>query len=270
MPVDFARLKDLSIQLRLDLLDMVYKNGGHFGGPLSSLDLLISLYFSNLFNFKSEKDKFILSAGHLAPALYVILTEAGYFDKSNLDNFSQFGSLLQGHSSTHTPGVLYSSGSLGQGLSFAAGLALANLVDRKKSQVICLTTDGEHQEGQIWEAAAFANKYKLKNLINIIDHNKYQIDGSLQDIMPLEDLASKYIRFGWTVKEVDGHDLKKITKVLKEAKTSNYPTCIVAHTVFAKGISFAQYDYQYHDIKNLDSRLYQLARDSLVSQLNHD
>lgn len=268
MPISVENLRKLSVELRLDLLDMVFKNNGHFGGPLSSLDILISLYFSKLFNFKSQKDKFILSAGHLAPALYVVLSKAGFFDKSNLDNFSQFKSILQGHSSTYTPGVLYSSGSLGQGLSFACGLALAEKIDHKKGFIVCLTSDGEHQEGQVWEAAAFANKYQLKNLINIVDYNQYQIDGSTDEIMSLEDLGSKYIKFGWTVKEVSGHDFSKLIQVIEISKTSNYPTCIIARTIFGKGIPFAQYDYRYHDIKNLDEKLYQLARNYLLSQLN--
>ena len=267
MALSTADLKKLSWRLRLRLLDMVYLNGGHFGGPLSSLDLLISLYFSDVFQFKST-DRFILSAGHLAPALYVVLSQAGYFSSSELEKFSHFKSPLQGHVSLSTPGVIYASGLLGQGLSFASGLALANLLDKKSNYTVCLTTDGEHQEGQIWEAAMFANKYKLSHLINIVDCNKYQIDGSLQDIMPLGDLAQKYVSFGWSVKEINGHDYAKIIKILSLSKKSNYPTCIIAHTTFAKGISFAENNYRYHDIKKLDADLYQLAKNDLNKHLN--
>jgi len=237
---------------------MIYQSGGgHIGGSLSSLDLIIAVYFSGLFDL--TQDKFILSAGHLCPALYVVLAQAGYFDKKLLSTYSSFGSILQGHVSTDVSGVNYSSGSLGQGLSFAAGLALGD----SKHTAICLTSDGEHQEGQTWEAAMFANKYHLGNLINIVDRNHYQIDGSTEDIMPLEDLAAKYIKFGWTVSAIDGHDFSQITKALAKAKDSNYPNCIIATTVFGKGVSFMQYDYHYHDIKSLDERLYLRAKKEL-------
>ena len=273
MALSTTDMQKLSWQLRLDLLDMIYKNDGHFGGPLSCLDILISVYFSGLFRFSnksisSRDDNFILSAGHLAPALYVVLATKAYFSKKELDTFSHFKSKLQGHISTSTPGVLYSSGALGQGLSFASGLAYANKLARKKKTTICLTTDGEHQEGQVWEAAMFASKYKLNNLINIVDRNMYQIDGSTESIMPLEDLASKYIRFGWTVKEVDGHDYSKLQKIFEISKSSDYPTCVIAHTTFAKGVAFAHYDYKYHDVKNLDKNLYKLARHEIQKHLN--
>ncbi len=252
-------LRSVSQKLRLDLLNLVRDaRESHIGGPLSSLDLITAIYFSKIFDLK--KDHFILSAGHLAPALYVVLAHAGYFPQARLKNFSSFGSHLQGHTSTDTPGVEYSSGSLGQGLSFAAGLALGD--PRRHS--ICLTTDGEHQEGQTWEAAMFAKKYKLGNLINIIDYNQYQIDGAVEDIMPLGNLAQKYIKFGWAVTTINGHNFKTIIKVLKKAqKKSDYPTCIIAKTIFAKGISFMQYDYQYHDIKNLSEAQYQRAKKEL-------
>jgi len=245
--------------LRLDLLDLAQSAGqSHLGGPLSSMDILTSLYFSKIFNLK--KDHFTLSAGHLAPALYVVLAKAGYFPKSKLKEYSAFGSPLQGHASTTTPGVSYSSGALGQGLSFAAGLALGD----PNHASICLTTDGEHQEGQVWEAVMFAKKYKLGNLINIVDHNHYQIDGAVEDIMPLGRLASKYIKFGWSVFTVNGHNFTALEKALKKAKKkSNYPTCIIANTIFAKGVSFMQYDYNYHDIKDLSEAQYQRAREDL-------
>ncbi len=256
-------LQAVSRKLRLDLLDLVYTaKESHIGGPLSCLDLLISIYFSKLFKFPQNKtstshDNFILSAGHLAPAYYTVLAHANYFPKTRLKDFSSFGSHLQGHVSTDTPGVQYSSGSLGQGLSFAAGLALG----QPRRKTICLTSDAEHQEGQIWEATMFAKKYKLGNLINIVDHNHYQIDGAVEDIMPLGSLAQKYIKFGWSVITVNGHNFKSIINALKKAKKkSNYPTCIIGKTIFGKGISFMQYDYTYHDIKNLTESQYQRAR----------
>lgn len=250
-------LQNLSQDFRHDLLDMVYKNGGHIGGSLSSIDLITSVYFGNLFNLK--KDKFILSAGHLAPALYVVLANAGYFDKKLLDTYSNFDSILQGHVSTEVPGVNYSSGALGQGLSFACGLALGD----PKNKIICLTSDGEHQEGQIWESLLFAKKYNLKNLINIIDCNQFQIDGPVEKIMPLNDLAGKYIKFGWTVTSVDGHNFSQIIAALKEAKNSNYPNCIIAKTTLGKGISFMENNYKYHDVKSLSDQLYNLAKSEL-------
>lgn len=217
---------------------------------------MIATYFSQVFDLK--EDKFILSAGHLAPALYVVLSHAGYFPKEYLSSYAAFGSILQGHISTETPGVNYSSGSLGQGLSFSCGLAIG-----QPHRVICLTTDGEHQEGQTWEAVQFAPKYRLGNLINIVDVNRYQIGGSVEDMMPLGDLAAKYIRFGWTVSEVNGHNFPELISALKKTVNSGYPNCLIAHTDFGSGISFAKDNFQYHDVKNLNKKLYLCARQEL-------
>ncbi len=262
------KLQSISVSLRLDLLDLVYQNGGHIGGSLSSLDILIALYFGKIFNFPKTynftKDCFILSAGHLAPALYTVLAQYGTFPKAELTRYGHFGSILQGHVSTDVPGVLFSSGALGQGLSFGVGLALA---DKKKS-VVTLTSDGEHQEGQIWEAAMAASKYRLNNLINIVDYNKYQIDGSTQDIMPLDDLGSKYLRFGWSVYEFDGHDYKELLKFLQKAKSDALgPTCLIAHTTLGKGISYMHYDYHYHDVATLSFEDYQRAKQDIQSSI---
>ena len=255
----FHPLSKISHQLRLDLLDMIYKSGsGHIGGSLSSLDILISLYYSDIFDFK--KDHFILSAGHLACALYTVLASKKYFSANLLSTYSDFDSILQGHISKDIPGVEYSSGSLGQGLSFATGLSIGD----PKHTTICLTSDGEHQEGQIWEAVMFAKKYKLGNLINIVDYNGMQIDGSTQDIMPLNNLAAKYVQFGWTVTTVDGHNFFQLTKALKQAKNSDYPNCIIAKTVLGKGISFMENNYKYHDVKNLDEKIYLNAKDEFT------
>jgi transketolase len=250
-------LQIIAKELRNDLLDMTSKNGGHIGGSLSSLDLIIAVYFGNLFDLK--KDHFILSAGHLAPSLYTVLAKAKYFSKNLLETYSSFNSLLQGHVSKDVPGVEYSSGSLGQGLSFACGLALGD----SKHTTICLTSDGEHQEGQIWESLLFAKKYKLGNLINIIDFNQMQIDGPVSQIMPLDNLASKYVHFGWTVTTVDGHNFNQIISALKNAKNSNYPNCIIAKTILGKGISFMENNFNYHDVKNLSEGLYEKAKSEL-------
>lgn len=251
-------LDEVAKELRLDLLEMIYESGGgHIGGSLSALDLMVTVYMGKIFDFK--KDHFVLSAGHLAPALYVVLARQGYFPKSELKKYSSLGSRLQGHVSMEVPEVEYSSGSLGQGLSFSCGLALGD----KKRTVICLTSDGEHQEGQIWEAAMLASKYKLGNLINIVDVNNYQIDGSTDEIMPLGKLGQKYISFGWTVKNVDGHNFGELIKALKTAVNTEYPTCILARTILGKGVSFMQYDWRYHDVKKLEERLYLRVKEEL-------
>lgn len=252
-------LSKISKELRLDILDMIYQAGtGHIGGSLSSLDLVIAVYFSELFNLK--KDRFVLSAGHLCPALYTVLVKAGFFSKDLLSSYASLGSMLQGHVSIDVPGVNFSSGSLGQGLSFAAGLALGD----KKNFSICLTSDGEHQEGQVWEAIMLANKYHLGNLINLVDYNGLQIDGSVDQIMPLNNLAAKYIQFGWNVTVIDGHNFNQIIKALKNAKNSNSPNCIIAKTVLGKGISFMENDYHYHDVKQIPQDLYLKAKKQLL------
>jgi transketolase len=252
----------LSRELRLDLLGLTYKSGsGHIGGSLACLDILISLYHSNVFNFK--KDHFILSAGHLATALYTVLASKNYFSKSKLSTYGNLGSILQGHISADVPGVEYSSGSLGQGLSFAAGLAIGD----PKNTVVCLTSDGEQQEGQIWEAIMFANKYKISNLINVVNQNGFQIDGSTDEIMPLDDLANKYLQFGWDVISVDGHNIPKLVQTFKLAKKSKKPICIIAKTTLGKGISFMECNIDYHDVKDLSQENYLLAKNELKNYL---
>lgn len=247
-------MKDIpNKNLRLDLINLIYKNGGHVGGSLAALDIINTIYTCNLFNF--DKDHFVLSTGHLATALYTVFASLGKIPKKMLDTYGCFGSPLQGHVSTKVKGVEYSSGSLGQGLSFAAGLALGD----PKNYSICITSDGEQQEGQIWEAAMFASKYKLNNLINIINDNGMQIDGTTDEIMPLGSLADKYIQFGWDTVSIDGHDPKAITNALNQAKKSNKPFCIIAKTVMGKGVSFMENNYKYHDVKSLSQELYEQA-----------
>jgi transketolase len=252
---DLAYLKSLSREFRLDVLNTVYLAGfGHIGGSYSCIDLLTSLYFTDLFNF--DHDHFVLSAGHLCLSLYAVLAKVGKIPKDLLPSYGEFGSILQGHVSADIPGIEYSSGSLGQGLSFSAGLALGD----HRHMTICLTTDGEHDEGQTWEAVTFAKKYQLGNLINIVDCNGLQIGGSTDSIMPLGNLASRYLAAGWTVTTVNGHNFSAIIKALTRAKEhSIYPTCIIANTVLGKGVSYMENDYHYHDVKNLPDELYELA-----------
>lgn len=244
-------LTSIARELRLSVFDMISAAGaGHLGGSFSSLDIMTSLYFSDTFNF--DRDHFVLSAGHLCPTLYAILAKKGKIKPSVLSTYSQIDSILEGHSSSQVPGVEFSSGSLGQGLSFASGLALGD----KDHHTVCLTTDGEHDEGQIWEAIMFANKYHQGNLINIVDYNHMQIGGTTDEIMPLDELAAKYIRFGWTVQTVDGHDFYALLKAIKTAKNSTiYPACIIAKTTLTKGISFMENDYHYHDVKKLSDEI---------------
>lgn len=249
----------LARSLRLDILEMINHAGfGHIGGSFSSVDILISLYNSGVFNF--DKDHFILSAGHICPALYAVLAYEGKFPREELLTYAQFASRLQGHSNLETPGVEYASGSLGQGLSFAAGLALGD----KNHHTVCLSTDGEHNEGEIWESIAFANKYHQGNLISIVDCNGYQLGGSTKEMMPLDELASKYLHFGWTVTTVDGHNFYELERALKIAKSSTiYPACIIAKTTLGKGVSFMENNFEYHDVKKLPEDIYLAAKNEL-------
>jgi transketolase len=267
MASNYTYLKNIALDVRKDVLDIIYQTGsGHIGGSLSSTDILVALYFSNLFNFYPlepdypKRDRFILSAGHLALGLYSVLCRSGFFDEKLLYTYAQLKSPLQGHAHRLVPGVEYSSGSLGQGLSVAAGMALADQKDRQKRFTLCLTSDGEHNQGQVWEAAMFAAKYDLNHLINLVDQNGIQIGGTTQKIMPLGDLASKYYEFGWQVYEIDGHNFSALLRTLTYAKESaQKPVVIIAKTILAKGISFMEGKYQYHDLKNLSEKKYKKA-----------
>lgn len=258
-------LTEISRKLRLQILDTIYYSGfGHLAGSFSSLDLILALYHSGLFNF--DKDHFILSAGHLCLAHYAVLAEIKKSSLEFINRYSEFGSPFQGHESIEVPGVEYSSGSLGQGLSFAAGLALGD----KDRHTVCLTTDSEHNEGQIWEAIQFAHKYHQGNLINIVDYNRIQLGGFTKEIMPLDELASKYLRFGWTVTTVNGHNFYELIKAIKKAKDSSiYPACIIAKTIPAHGISFMENNPEYHDLKNLTQEVYQRAQQELLMIGSH-
>lgn len=258
------RLSAISRELRREILTTTYLSGAsHIGGTLSALDAILSLYHHPKLDF--TRDHFILSAGHLCLAHYSVLCQKHQIPYKRLYTFSQFGSTYQGHESADVPGVEFSSGSLGQGLSFAAGIALAE----KNSHTICFTSDGEHNEGQIWEALLFANKYHLGNLINIVDYNGIQIDGTTDEIMPLGELAAKYLRFGWTVTTVDGHDFFALEKAISAAlKSTIYPACIIAKTTFGKGVSFMEKNPAYHHVKNLSEADYHRALDELDDQ-NH-
>ncbi len=239
--------------IRKHIINMIFEAGsGHPGGSLSSVDILTALYFHTMRHNALEpkwtdRDRFILSKGHAAPALYATLAEAGYFPIKELLSLRKIGSMLQGHPYSNVPGVEVSSGSLGQGLSIASGVALAGKLDRKDYRVYTLLGDGECDEGQVWEAAIFASHYKLDNLTAIVDRNGLQIDGPTEKIMCLEPIAGKWKAFGWHVIEIDGNKTTEIIESLDEAKgISGRPTVIIAHTLKGKGVSFMEWINAFH------------------------
>jgi transketolase len=220
---------------------------GHPGGSLSAADIVAVLYFHQLRHRPQEpswpdRDRFVMSKGHAAPVLYAALAEAGYFPVSYLKTLRRAGSSLQGHiDMLSLPGIEMSTGSLGQGLSTANGMALAARLDKKEWRVYCLLGDGECQEGQVWEAAMTSAHYKLDNLTAIVDHNKFQIDGPLDKIKDVRPFADKWRAFGWNVLTCNGHDIKVLTGTLDSAaKCKGKPTVIIADTIKGKGVSFME------------------------------
>jgi transketolase len=241
-------------QLRIDILSMICEAGsGHPGGSLSAIDIMAVLY-NNIMNHDPKnpkmpgRDRFILSKGHIAPALYAVLADCGYFNKEELMTLRKYGSILQGHPYMHkTPGVEISTGSLGQGLSVATGIALGAKLNNETYRVYCMMGDGEIQEGQIWEAAMSAGHYKLDNLVGIVDYNGVQIDGSCEDVMNIDPVKDKWLAFNWNVIEVDGHDVVKIEEAFhKASEFKGKPTLILAHTVKGKGVSFMENNCAWH------------------------
>ncbi|MBM3702748.1 MAG: transketolase [Actinobacteria bacterium] len=224
--------------------------GGHLAGSLSCIDILIAIYFKVLKHKPKNpnwenRDRFILSKGHGAPALYTVLAMNKYFPEEELFTLRKINSRLQGHPDCKKlPGIEISTGSLGQGLSVAVGMALGYKYDGKNSQIYCLLGDGECDEGQVWEAAMFASSYNLKNITIIIDRNGYQIDGRTEDVMKLEPLDLKWKSFGWEVEEIDGHDMRKIVDVLDKSRGRRI--VIIAHTIKGKGVSFLENNNAYH------------------------
>lgn len=250
---DIKMLDEKARTIRKHVISMIFEAGsGHPGGSLSCVDILTVLYFHtmrhNSFESKwNDRDRFILSKGHAAPALYATLAEAGYFPTKELSSLRKIGSMLQGHPDSNVPGVDVSSGSLGQGLSIADGLALGAKLDNKSYRVYALLGDGECDEGQVWEAAILASHFKLDNLTAIIDRNGLQIDGPTEKIMCLEPIAGKWKAFGWHVIEIDGNKIVEIIAALDEAKRINgKPTVIIAHTFKGKGVSFMEWISAFH------------------------
>ena len=256
-------LKKKTIQLRRDILEMLNKSGsGHTGGSLSIVEILTILFYSEMKHDPTnpkwpERDRFILSKGHAAPALYAVLADTGYFKKEELSHLRKLGAMLQGHpDSLTTPGIEISTGSLGQGLGVANGIALSLKLDKKKSRVFALLGDGEIQEGLVWESAMSAGHYKLNNLTAILDNNRLQIDGKVKDVMTVYPIADKFKSFNWNVMEIDGHDLLSIKSAIKIAeKITDKPTMIIAHTIKGKGVSIFENKVKYHGITPTDEEL---------------
>ncbi|MDR2197307.1 MAG: transketolase [Coriobacteriales bacterium] len=253
--LDAATLRQRAAWIRRDILDMITRaKSGHPGGSLSAADIMATLYFGGILRHNPEnpalpeRDRFILSKGHAAPVLYATLAEAGYFPREELATLRKLGSRLQGHPDMHKlPGVEVSTGSLGQGLSIAAGLAYALRNRGESAQVFVLLGDGELQEGQIWEAILFAAHQGLGNLVAIIDNNGLQIDGSTDEISSLGAIEAKFRAFGWASHTTDGHDVAALHTALTQAKHyTDAPFALIAHTVKGKGVSFMENQCGWH------------------------
>lgn len=253
-PMSIAELQETARRMRVHCIRMIANaNSGHPGGSLSAADIVAALFFYAMrWDPKdphwSARDRFILSKGHGCPALYAALAEAGVLAEQELLTFRVIDSRLQGHPSRKDlPYCEASTGSLGQGLSIAIGEALAARNMPERYRVYTLIGDGESQEGQIWEAAAAASHFKADNLTAILDYNRFQLDGAIGQIMSIEPVADKWRAFGWSVKEIDGHDMEQIVEALDWAKTvSDSPQMIIAHTVKGKGVSFMENDNEFH------------------------
>lgn len=251
------KLKELKLKAnqarQLVIETLVEAGSGHSGGPLGMADIFTMMYFHILNQDPKnptweDRDRLILSNGHICPIRYVSMAQAGYFPIEELKTLRKINSRLQGHPHrTALPGVETTSGPLGEGLSQAIGIALAGKLDNKSYHTYVLTSDGEHQEGNTWEAALFAGKMKLNNLIQIIDYNNIQIDGKIEDIMPLEPIKAKYEAFNWHVIEIDGNDMEAFVKAIQEAhKIEDRPVFVLARTTPGKGVSFMENDYHWH------------------------
>jgi transketolase len=254
LDLSIPELEKMAKQLRRDVITMIATAGsGHPGGSLSAADIVTALYFKVMRHDPKnpqwpDRDRFVLSKGHAAPILYAALAECGYFPVEELSTLRKLDSRLQGHTDrTLTPGVEMSAGSLGQGLSYGIGIALAGRLDKRDYQVYVLLGDGECEEGQVWEAAMFAPHHKVDRLTAIVDHNDLQLDGRVCDIMGIEPLADKWRAFNWHVLEINGHDMGEILKALKKARDiKGKPTVIIAHTIKGKGVSFMEGNVDFH------------------------
>ena len=267
---DIKRLQEKAKEVRKGIIEAVYSNkSGHPGGSLSIADIMTVLYFNQMnIDEKNPKwedrDRLVLSKGHCSPALYSCLANRGFFDVEKLKTFRNINSNLQGHPDMNkVPGVDISSGSLGQGLSCANGMAIAGKMDNKNYRVYCILGDGEIEEGQVWEAAMASNKYKLDNLCVIVDNNNLQIDGTIEEVMSSYPIDEKFKSFGFQVINIDGHNIQEIIDAFDVAKNvKDKPTCIIAKTIKGKGVSYMENDVKWHGISPNEEQ-YQLAMKEL-------
>lgn len=268
---DINNLKKISNEIRKNIIEEVYNaQSGHPGGALSSVEILTALYFNQM-NIDPERpkdenrDRFVLSKGHASAGLYATLAERGFFEKEELKDFRKLGSILQGHPDMkHIPGVDMTSGSLGQGLSAANGMAMASKLDQKGYRVYCLVGDGEIEEGQIWEAAMTSSHYKLDNLCVIVDNNNLQIDGKISDVMNPYPIDKKFESFGFKTLVIDGHNFDEILNAFEIAKqTKGMPTAIIAKTIKGKGVSYMENQAGWHG-KAPNEEEYKMAIEELT------
>lgn len=251
---EVKRLEERANTIREDIVKMLVEAGsGHSAGPLDMADVFAAFYFHILKHDPKrpdwpERDRLVLSCGHIAPVRYAAMAEAGYFPKSELMTLRKLGTRLQGHPERlRLPGTETTSGPLGAGLAQAAGMAYAARLDGAKWRTYCVTSDGEHEAGLHWEAVLFAGKYRLSNLTAILDRNNIQIDGMTEDVMPLEPLRAKYEAFNWHVIEVDGHNVREFADAVDEAKAiAEKPTMIICHTIPGKGVSYMEGKFEWH------------------------
>ena len=249
-----AELAAISKSMRRSVIEMITEaKSGHPGGSLSAVEILVTLFFDVLRHDPAnpkwkDRDHFILSKGHACPILYAVMAECGYCPKDELNTLRKMGSKYQGHADMRfLPALEASTGSLGQGLSLAIGMALAARLDQRPSRSYVVLGDGESQEGQIWEAAMFGGFHKLDNLVAIVDYNKIQLDGFVKDILDLSPLAAKWRSFGWHAIELDGHDIAALQRAFAEAAaTQGKPTVVIANTIKGKGVSFMENNPKFH------------------------
>ena len=267
---DNKKLEEMTKKVRLGIIEAVYSNqSGHPGGSLSIADIMTVLYFNEM-NIDNEnpkwedRDRLILSKGHCSPALYSALANRGYFPVEDLKTFRNINSYLQGHPDMkHIPGVDMTTGSLGQGLSAANGMAISAKLDNKNYRVYCILGDGEIEEGQVWEAAMEANKYKLDNLCVIVDNNNLQIDGTIEEVMSPYPIDEKFKSFGFQIIKIDGHNIDEILKAFEVARNiKDKPVCIIAKTIKGKGVSYMENQVSWHG-KAPDEEQYKIAMKEL-------
>jgi transketolase len=264
------RLNLMAVKIRKHIIEMLYRaKSGHPGGSLSAVDAIVALYFAHMRHNPKKpddpnRDRFILSKGHAAPALYAVLAERGYFPTDELRKLRRMECMLQGHPvCVNIPGIEASTGSLGHGLSYGVGMALAGRLDKKDYHVIVMLGDGETDEGQVWEAAAAASHYKLDNLIAMIDRNFLQIDGNTEQVMRLESVRDRWSSFGWHINEIDGHDIQEILQALDQARDhERQPSMIILDTVKGKGVSFMENNVDFHGVPP-NKMEYKLAMEEL-------